>query len=117
MNDLSIGEQIKKARKEHHWTLEQLGERVGVDKSTILKWENGTVANMRRDKISALIKALNLEPAAFMSCGDIKDGGTLLTADESKLIYVYRTISEDGKKSLLAQAEMHAKVFGNEKDK
>ena len=39
-------------------TLEELGRRVGVGKSTVRKWETGAIANMRRDKIAALAQAL-----------------------------------------------------------
>ena len=51
-------------------TLEEVGNIVGVSKSTVLKWENGDIANMRRDKIALLAKALRTTPAYLMGWSD-----------------------------------------------
>ena len=47
-----MGTRIKNLRSENNMTLEELGNKVGVGKSTVRKWENGMIANMRRDKIA-----------------------------------------------------------------
>ena len=47
-------------------TLEELGNKVGVGKSTVRKWENGMIANMKRDKILKVAEALNTTPAYLM---------------------------------------------------
>ena len=47
--DLTMGQKIKALREENNLTLEQVGNAVGVGKSTVRKWENGIIANMRRD--------------------------------------------------------------------
>ena len=60
---MELGEKIKMLRQNKKMTLEQLGEKVGVGKSTVRKWENGMIANMRRDKIAKLAKALDTTPA------------------------------------------------------
>ena len=57
---------IKKLRQERDMTLEQVAKAVGVGKSTVRKWETGMIANMRRDKIAALAKALGTSPAYLM---------------------------------------------------
>ena len=61
-----MGVRIKKLRLENNMTLEELGNKVGVGKSTVRKWENGMIANMRRDKIAKLAEALNVSPAYLM---------------------------------------------------
>ena len=53
---------LKNKRLEKKMTLEQVGEIVGVGKSTVRKWENGMIENMGRDKIVALSKALDISP-------------------------------------------------------
>lgn len=60
------GEKIKALRKKHGLTLEEVGNAVGVGKSTVRKWETGMIANMRRDKIADLAKALHTTPAYLM---------------------------------------------------
>ena len=59
---MTTGEKIKELREKRGYTLEELGEKIGVGKSTIRKWENGMIKNMRRDKISKLAEALDCSP-------------------------------------------------------
>lgn len=63
---MNTGEKIKALRKKHGLTLEEVGNAVGVGKSTVRKWETGMIANMRRDKIADLAKALHTTPAYLM---------------------------------------------------
>lgn len=67
---MELGEKIKMLRQNKKMTLEQLGEKVGVGKSTVRKWENGMIANMRRDKIAKLAEALDTTPAWLMGWED-----------------------------------------------
>ena len=53
---------INKRRKELGLTLEQIGNYVGVAKSTVKKWETGHIGNMKRDKISLLAEILEISP-------------------------------------------------------
>ena len=63
---MNIGNLIKSKRKEMDLTLEELGNLVGVGKSTVRKWENGMIENMGRDKIALLSKALNISPLILL---------------------------------------------------
>ena len=65
-------------------TLEQVGQLVGVGKSTVRKWENGMIENMGRDKIVALSKALNISPLDILG----------LTDDESVEPIIEKTIQK-----------------------
>ena len=60
------GERLKKRRLELNLTLEEVGNIVGVAKSTVRKWETGAIENMKSDKISLLAKALQVSPAFIM---------------------------------------------------
>ena len=71
---MNTGEMIKHLRIEKGYTLEQLGDLVGVGKSTIRKWENGMIANMKRDKIAKLADALDVSPVLFVNF----DGNNIL---------------------------------------
>ena len=53
---MNIGQRIKELRLAKGMTLEDLGNKVGVGKSTVRKWETGSIANMRRDKIVKIAK-------------------------------------------------------------
>lgn len=66
MAELDMAQKIKDLRLSQNLTLEQVANEVGVGKSTVRKWETGMIANMRRDKIASLAKALHTTPAYLM---------------------------------------------------
>ena len=72
MSDL--GEKIYVLRKQKGMTLEELGDKVGVGKSTVRKWETGFIANMRRDKIAAIADALEVSPSYLMGWNEEEEG-------------------------------------------
>ena len=49
---MDIGKMINQRRTELKLTLEQVGQAVGVGKSTVKKWEDGYISNMRRRRPS-----------------------------------------------------------------
>lgn len=66
MDNMPMNDKIKSLRKLQGLTLQEVGDAVGVGKSTVRKWESGDIENMRRDKIAALAKALHTTPAYLM---------------------------------------------------
>lgn len=68
-----IGKKIYELRTEQGMTLEELGKRVGVGKSTVRKWENGLIGNMRRDKVVKVAEALSTTPAYLLGWEDKED--------------------------------------------
>ena len=66
MAEKDMAQKIKDLRIANDMTLEQVVDIVGVGKSTVRKWETGMIANMRRDKIAALAKALHTTPEYLM---------------------------------------------------
>ena len=66
MAEKSMSEKLKELRVSQNLTLEQVGDVVGVGKSTVRKWETGMIANMRRDKIALLAQALHTTPEYLM---------------------------------------------------
>lgn len=93
-----MAERIKKLRQEKGLTLEQVAEVVGVGKSTVRKWETGIIANMRRDKIADLAKALGTTPAYLMGWPEeseqkeISPSELQLTEGEKALIKLLRRV-------------------------
>lgn len=65
-----IGEKIRELRMAKGMTLEELGNAVGVGKSTVRKWETGMIANMKRDKIQKLADALGVPVWELMGWPD-----------------------------------------------
>lgn len=65
-----MNEIIKMKRLEKNMSLEEVGNLVGVGKSTVRKWENGMIENMGRDKIVALSKALDISPLDILGMSE-----------------------------------------------
>lgn len=61
-----IGNRIKERRKALHLTQEELGAKVGVQKSAIAKYEKGVIINLKRSTIAKLAKALECDPVWLM---------------------------------------------------
>ncbi len=69
---MDIGKIIYEKRKELNLTLEEIGNFVGVGKSTVKKWETGAIANIKRDKIAKLAQILQLNPVVLIN-GELSD--------------------------------------------
>lgn len=82
---MTIGEIIYNRRKELGLTLEEIGNATGVSKSTVKKWENGFIANMRRDKIEKLANVLQISPIVLLNGNqeDDKPNAEILSAGEN----------------------------------
>ena len=94
-----MAQRIKALRQEKGLTLEQVAEVVGVGKSTVRKWETGMIANMRRDKIADLAKALGTTPAYLMGWEeDVEKESSpselQLTEGEKLMLELFRKIPE-----------------------
>ena len=91
---------IKNRRLALGKTLEEIGEAVGVSKSTVLRWESGNIANMRRDKIAKLADALETTPAVLMGWDDstlptpTATASYNITPAEYSLVLAYRQASD-----------------------
>lgn len=96
-----MAKRIKSLRQEKGLTLEQVADVVGVGKSTVRKWETGMIANMRRDKIADLAKALGTTPAYLMGWAedDAKKEPSPsepeLTEGEKLMLELFRQIPEN----------------------
>ena len=101
-----MAQRIKQLRQDRGLTLEQVAEVVGVGKSTVRKWETGMIANMRRDKIADLAKALGTTPAYLMGWKeeeDKKDSPNDLPINEGEkmLLNLFRKIPESDQEMVL----------------
>ena len=105
-----MAQRIKELRHSRGLTLEQVAEVVGVGKSTVRKWETGMIANMRRDKIADLAKALGTTPAYLMGWNENDENNNsptepVLSEGEAKLIELFRQVPEDKQQLVLQMIE------------
>ena len=98
-----MAQRIKELRKEKGLTLEQVADIVGVGKSTVRKWETGMIANMKRDKIASLAKALGTTPEYLMGWEEKKSSPNeqALTEGEKTMLELFRLVPEDQQQLVL----------------
>lgn len=106
---MEIKDKIKQRREELGLTLEEVGNIVGVGKSTVRKWETGDIANMRGDKIVKLAVALRTSPAYLLGYDETEKTADpkvdSLSPKENELLTLYRGVNPDGQRYILQQAE------------
>ena len=108
-----MAQKIKALRQEKNLTLEQVANVVGVGKSTVRKWETGMIANMKRDKIALLAKALGTTPAYLMGWKEVDEkknspSEPTLTEGEQMLLNLFRQIPEDQQRVFLEMGRVYA---------
>lgn len=65
-----MGDIIYTRRKALKMTQEELGQKIGVQKSAIRKYEKGSVENLKTDTIQKLCSALEISPNTLFGWKD-----------------------------------------------
>lgn len=102
---MDMGQKIYDLRNQKGMTLEELGTKVGVGKSTVRKWENGIIANMKRDKIAKVAEALETSPAYLMGWEEPLEQRPISKSDQEFLLK-YHFIDEKGRHTVDTVLEM-----------
>ena len=89
---MNTGDIIKKLRKEHKLTQEDLGAIIGVQKSAIAKYENGRVENLKRSTIEKLANYFNVSPSYILGIQEGVDID-LPTPEVTRTINIYEPLS------------------------
>lgn len=108
---MDAGDVIKKLRIEHNLTQEQLGEKLGVQKSAIAKYENGRVENLKRSTIQKMAELFDVSPLLFLGFDDeqLKSKYKIVFDDYFPLHYC--TNLSAGSPTELLEAEPDAVVY------
>lgn len=100
-----FGALIKNRRQQLGLTLEQVGDRCGVGKSTVRKWEQGMIRNVGRDKISLLAKVLRMDPVDLIDL-DQEESSTL-SMEELALVAAYRAADDRAREDAMNTLKQH----------
>ena len=68
--DEEIGTKIKEARISKKLTQSELGAMLGVTESTVTRWENGAIKNIKRDMLQKIAETLDIPPFPLMGFKD-----------------------------------------------
>ena len=93
---------LKQKRMEKNLTLEQVGNFVGVGKSTVRKWETGMIENMGRDKIVALSKVLDVSPLEILGILETEETPLVVPTN---IINVYKQLTTENQEAVYRYAQ------------
>lgn len=100
IDTMGMAEKIKERRNIMGLTQEQLGAKIGLQKSAIAKYENGRVENIKRSVIIAMAKVLECSPCYLM---DWEEERTKVIS--SKIIDFYEMLNDIGKCEAIKRVE------------
>lgn len=70
---MSVGERIKKRRKELKMSVDQLAEKLGKNRATVYRYEGDEIDNMPLSVLEPLAEALQVSEAYLMGWEEIKE--------------------------------------------
>lgn len=88
---MTLGERIKQLRLERGLTQGQVGQIIGVGKTTIMKYEKGIITNMKRSSVQRLSEFFGVTPQYLLALTDEKEPA--LDAMEEDLINRFRALT------------------------
>ena len=76
---MTIGIRIKSRRKQLNMSAEELGKRIGKDRSTVFRYEKGDIENLPLDVLEPIAKALETTPQYLMGWDEVQKKNDTLT--------------------------------------
>ena len=105
---MNIGNKIKSARIAKGMTQEELGKRLGVQKSAIAKYESGRVVNIKRSTLKNISDILDIRPSELIfdeekqtAQGKLSIIEDALSKEEFALFGEVRDLTTEEKKKVL----------------
>ena len=116
---MTMGERIRARREYMQLTASELAERVGESKQTIYKYEKGIVTNIPIEKLEAIAKVLDCDPADLTGWDANRKTysmdefmGRIVNKDEQTLLAGYRAATPERKEDMLDMARKALKKAG-----
>lgn len=106
---MDMSDRIKERRIAVGYTQEELGKRLGLQKSAIAKYENGRVENIKRSIISKMADILECSPSYLMGwSNNIQNNPTnqQLSNKEQRLLNDFRNLNTQGQEYILQTMDM-----------
>lgn len=76
---MSIGQRIKDRRKELKISADELGKRLGKDRSTIFRYEKGDIENLPLDILEPIADILQTTPQYLMGWEEVQKNNDIIT--------------------------------------
>lgn len=99
---MNIGQRIKQRRKELKMSADELGKRLGKDRSTIYRYEKGDIENLPLDILEPIAAALQTTPQFLMGWDKVQKKNNVLSDiilkmnEDAELLEMVETLSNLG---------------------
>jgi transcriptional regulator with XRE-family HTH domain len=108
-NKMTVGQRIQQRRKELDMSAAELGRRIGKNRATIFRYENGDIEKLPVDVLKPIAEALLTTPEALMGWEEEKtatnnDSG--MSEAKQKLFALAESCSEEEASRLLRMMEL-----------
>lgn len=100
---------LKDRRLELGLTLDDVAAIVGVNNSTVSRWESGDIQNMKRNYIVKYAEALRISPGVIM--GWDEPPALELSETETKIIKQLRAIDAESREAFIKRLSAYYEIF------
>jgi transcriptional regulator with XRE-family HTH domain len=69
---MTVGQRIKQRRKELKMSADELASKIGKNRATIFRYENGDIENLPLDILEPIAEALETTPQHLMGWGEVQ---------------------------------------------
>lgn len=96
---MSIGQRIKQRRKELKLSAEQLAEKIGKNRATVFRYENGDIESLPVDILEPIAEALETTPQYLMGWEKVQKNNDIIAdivvklRTDNEFLELVRTLS------------------------
>lgn len=102
----TIQERIKLRRLQLKLTLEDVANALGVNKTTVMRYESESIKKLPTDIVPPLAKVLKCTPQYLMGWENLENESYILTDHERKHLEIYRSLDDKGQHTVDTVARM-----------
>ena len=102
----TIQERIKSRRQQLKLTLEDVANALGVNKTTVMRYESESIKKLPTDIVPPLAKVLKCTPQYLMGWEELENDSYILTNHEREHLDIYRGLDDKGQHTVDTVAQM-----------
>lgn len=102
----TIQERIKSRRQQLKLTLEDVANALGVNKTTVMRYESESIKKLPTDIVPPLAKVLKCTPQYLMGWEELENDSYILTDHEREHLDIYRDLDDKGQHTVDTVAQM-----------
>ena len=102
------GQRIRQKRLELNLTMEELGQKLGVQKSAVNKWEKGETVNIKRECLAKMAELFDVSPVWLMGFENAPDVTVTYSAPGKETV---TTMVDNKSKPIIGETAMRVKLY------